>query len=84
MSDNKRDEQKIPLPLSMLALEFFGSVLMALGLAKKFGGIDLWPAVTQFDQSGWLLTGLGFLLTLPFLFYIIAKVREKAEQRITK
>jgi hypothetical protein len=81
MSNNASDEQKIPLPLSMLALEFFGSMLMALGLAKKFGGIDLWPAVTQFDQSGWLLTGLGFLLTLPFLLYIIAKVREKVEHQ---
>lgn len=60
MSDNARHEQKTPLPLSMLALKFFGSVLMALSLAKKFGGINLWPAVTQIDQSGWLLTGLGF------------------------
>ena len=84
MSNHTHEEKKIPLPLSMLALEFFGSALMALGIAKKFGGIDLWPAVTQFDQSGWLLIGLGLLLTLPFLLYIIAKVREKAEQRITK
>jgi hypothetical protein len=75
-----QDEKKIPLPLGMLALEFFGSVLMALGIVKKFGGIDLLPVVTQFDQSGWLLIGLGFLLTLPFLLYIISKVREKIEQ----
>ncbi len=74
------DEKKIPLPLGMLALEFFGSVLIALGMAKKFGGFDLLPAVTQFDESGWLLIGLGFLLTLPFLLYIISKVREKIEQ----
>lgn len=52
---------------------------MGLGFAKKFGGLDLLPAISQFDQSGWLMIGLGFLLTLPFLFYIITKVLEKAE-----
>ena len=80
MSDNK----KIPLPLGVMALEFFGTVLMGVGIAKKFGGIDFLPTVTQFDQSGWLMIGLGFLLTLPFLFYIVMKVLEKAEQSITK
>jgi len=30
------------------------------------------------------MIGLGFLLTLPFLFYIVMKVLEKAEQSITK
>lgn len=77
-------EKKIPFPLGMLALEFFGTLVMGLGIARKFGGIDLLPALTQFDQSGWLLIGLGFLLTLPFLFYILTKVQEKAEQAITK
>lgn len=31
------DEKKFPLPLGMLVLEFFGSVLIALGIAKKMG-----------------------------------------------
>ncbi len=84
MSDSLHDEKKIPLPLGMLALEFFGSVLIALGIAKKFGDVDLLPAVTKYDQSGWLLIGLGVLFTLPFLLYIIAKVREKALQNITQ
>lgn len=80
MSDNGHDEKKIPLPLGILVSEFLGSGLMALGVAKQLGGMDLLPAVTQFDQSGWWLIGLGFLFTLPFLLYIIIKVREKAKR----
>jgi hypothetical protein len=83
MSDSMHDEKKIPLPLGMLILEFFGSVLIALGIAKKWGDIDVLPAITKYDQSGWLLIGLGVLLTLPFLLYIIAKVREKTLQNST-
>jgi hypothetical protein len=67
-----------------MALELFGTLLMGIGGAKKFGGIDFLPAITRFDESGWLMIGLGFLLTLPFLFYIVMKVLEKAEQSITK
>lgn len=84
MSDDMRNEKKVPLPLGILALEFFGTVLMALGFAKKFGGLDLLPAITQYDESGWLLIVLGFLLTLPFVLYILTKVREKVEQKIIK
>lgn len=80
MSDNK----KTPLPLGIMVLELFGTVLVGIGAAKKFGGIDCLPAITRFDQSGWLMIALGFLLTLPFLFYIVMKVLEKAEQSITK
>jgi hypothetical protein len=70
--------------LAMLALAFFGSVLIALGIVKKLGDIDVLPAVTKYDQSGWLLIGLGFLLTLPFLRDIKAKVREKTLQNTTQ
>ena len=80
MSDNK----KTPLSLEIMALELFATVLMGIGVAKIFEGIDFLPAITRFDQSGWLMIGLGFLLTLPFLFYIVMKVLEKAEQSITK
>ncbi len=82
MDDNIN--KTIPFPLGMLVLDFVGTVFVALGLTKKFGGLDLLPVVSHFDQSGWLLIGLGVLLTLPFLLYILSKVREKAEQNITK
>ncbi len=78
------DEKKISFPLGTLILEFIGSVLMALGFAKQFAGIDLIPAISQYDASGWLLIGIGFLLTLPFVFFILAKVRERAEQKLVK
>jgi len=78
------DEIKISFPLGTLILEFVGSVLMALGFAKQFADIDLVPAISRFDSSGWLLITVGFLLTLPFVFFILAKVRERAERNIVK
>jgi hypothetical protein len=55
-----------------------------LAWQKNLGGIDFLPAVTLVDQSGWLMMGFGFLLTLPLLIYIVMKVLEKAAQSITK
>ncbi len=78
------DENKISFPLGTLALEFIGSVLMALGFAKLFAGIDLLPVISQYDTSGWLLISIGFILTLPFVFFILSKVRERAEQKAVK
>lgn len=73
-----RDDERLPFPLGLMALEFFGSLLMGLGFAKNFGGLDLLPTISQFDQSGWLMIGLGFLLTVPFLVYIMKKVQKKS------
>ncbi len=78
------DENKISFPLGTLVLEFIGSVLMALGFAKQFADIDLLPAISQYDTSGWLLISIGFILTLPFVFFILGKVRERAEQKAVK
>jgi len=70
--------QTIQVPLGALVLEVLGTALMVIGLAKKFGGMDLLPLLTQFDQSGWLLFGVGFLLTLPFVLHMIASARNRA------
>jgi len=78
------EENKISFPLGTLILEFIGSVLMALGFAKQFADIELIPVISQYDVSGWLLIGVGFLLTLPFVFFILAKVRERVEQKLVK
>lgn len=80
--DNNKHQTK--LPLGVLALEFLGTALMGLGLAKKFGGLDLVPAISQFDESGWLLIIAGFLLTIPHVLHILGKARENADQKITK
>ena len=79
-----QNNEKTPLPLTILGLEFLGTVLIGLGLAKKFAGLDFLPMVSKYDESGWLFIGLGFLLTLPLVFYILARVREKAESSIKK
>jgi|GEM_PF-2428855 len=78
--DDQQPRKVVPLPLGILALEFFGTALLGLGFAKKLGGIDVLPIISQFDQSGWLFIGLGTALTLPFLIYIVLKVLEKAKQ----
>lgn len=78
------NEQKMTLPLGMLALEFLGTALIGLGLAKKFADLDFLLILTQYDKSRWLLIGLSFFSTLPFIFYILAAVREKAESSLKK
>lgn len=79
-----QNEKPLKLPLGLLLLDGLGTVLVGLGLAKKFGGVDLLPAALQPDDSGLTLIVTGGLLMLPFLFFFFSKIRERAEQKIVK
>jgi hypothetical protein len=70
--------------LSLVALDFVGSILLGLGLAKMFAGIDFLPEFLQLDESGWTLIVLGILCMLPMLFQLFAKIREQAEKKLIK
>ena len=50
MSDNK----KTPLPLEIMALELFATVLMGIGVAKKFEGVLIFcpPLLGLTNQAG--------------------------------
>ena len=70
--------------LSLVVLDFVGSVLLGLGLAKRFAGIDFLPKSLQLDESGWALIVLGILCMLPMLIQLFVKKREQAEKKLIK
>jgi len=63
----------------LLALDGVGTVLFALGTAKMFAGVDFFPAVFQFDETGWVMIVFGVALMLPFLLNFLGQVRERSE-----
>ena len=79
-----QEEKSFKFPISLLVLDMIGSLLVGLGLAKMFAGIDILPAALQFDEKGWTLIILGGLMMLPFILHLFAKLRERAEQKLIK
>lgn len=78
------EQQGFKIPLGLLVLDGLGALLMGLGLAKMFAGINIVPASLQFDQHGWTLIIVGGLLMLPFMFHFFAQIRSRAERNMVK
>jgi hypothetical protein len=78
-------EQKVFKPsLSLIVLDAIGAILVGLGLAKMFAGLDLLPAAFQWDDKGWALIIIGVMLMLPMMVQLFVKVREQAEKKLTR
>lgn len=77
-------QQHFKIPLGLLVLDGLGALLVGLGLAKMFAGIDIVPASLLFDQHGWTLIIVGALLMLPFMVHFFAQIRSRAEHNIVK
>ena len=80
----EHEKKAFKLPLSLIALDAIGAILIGLGMAKMFAGLDLLPGAFQLDESGWTLIIVGALLMLPLMLHLFAKVREQAEKRLSK
>lgn len=72
-------EPVFKLRFDLLVLDGIGSLILGLGFAKMFANLDLLPPAYQFDETGWLMIGLGGLLMLPFLLNILWQIRESVE-----
>ena len=72
------------IPINLIMLDFIGTILIALGLIKMFGGIEIIPSQYLLDDNGWTLILAGACLMLPFILFIIQLVRDRAEQRLIK
>jgi hypothetical protein len=70
--------------LSLVLLDIIGTLLLGIGLAKKFVGLDFLPAGFAFDQTGWIRIIAGIVLMLPMLFLLFAHVRTHAEKKLTQ
>jgi hypothetical protein len=73
------DKAAFKLRLDLLVLDGIGAVLLALGIAKMFAGLDLLPLAFQFDETGWMMIVLGILLMLPFMLNFLGQVRARTE-----
>ena len=62
------------LRLDLLTLAIVGNILVAFGLAKMFGGIDILPEVFLFDETGGLRIGLGTVLIVPFFLDFLKQI----------
>ncbi len=78
------EKSAFKLPLGLVVLDGLGTILVGLGLAKMFAGLEILPTALQLDEKGWTLIISGVLLMLPLLLHIFAKVRERAEEKLLK
>jgi hypothetical protein len=65
-------------------LDATGAILVGLGLAKMFAGLDLLPVAFQWDEKGWAFIIIGIMLMLPMMVQLFVKVRQQAEKKLTK
>ncbi len=74
-----REQPPFKLRFDLLVLDGIGAVLVGLGMAKMFAGVDVLPAALQFDETGWVMIALGVLLMLPFVLNFLAQIRARTE-----
>ncbi|MGH8453352.1 MAG: hypothetical protein ACRES4_06175 [Nevskiales bacterium] len=73
-------ERKDPfIPLNLLVLDAAGAVLLGLGLAKQFGGVDPLPEQLRVEGYGLGFIIGGIILMLPAFIHIIGKVKRQLE-----
>ena len=72
-------KQAFKLRFDLLLLDCIGCVFFGLGMAKMFANLDWIPPAYQFDDTGWLMIGLGGMLMLPFLLNILWQIRDSIE-----
>jgi hypothetical protein len=70
--------------LGLVVLDAIGAVLLGLGLAKMFAGLDILPASLMVDNTGTTFVIVGILLMLPMLIQLFVYIRTQAEKNITK
>ncbi len=70
------------LPINLLVLEFFGSILLTLGIVDWISDLKIMPVQLQFNHYEFVLIVIGFLLTLPFILFLFNRVLGKQTREI--
>lgn len=78
------EKDTIAIPLPLLMLEMIGAVLVALGLAKTIGGIDIIPASWQFNKYGVIFLLVGVMLMVPFNIHMLQKILDRVARARAK
>jgi hypothetical protein len=78
--------QEVPLklPINLILLDGVGAVLLALGLAEHFAGLDVLPTALSFEYRAYVLMAAGVVLMLPLVFYILNWARSRSEGSVLK
>lgn len=72
------------LPINLILLDGVGAVLLALGLAEHFAGLDMLPTALSFEYRAYVLIATGVVLMLPLVLYILNSARNRSEGRVLK
>lgn len=60
--------------LSLVIVDAVGAVLLGLGLAKMFAGLDILPTNLMLDDTGMTFVIVGILLMLPMLLQLFVHI----------
>jgi hypothetical protein len=60
-------------PLNILIADAAGTLLMGCGVAEEYAGTNFLPTAMQFDHYGLVMAGVGFLLMVPLLKWILQR-----------
>ncbi len=77
-------EASLKLPINLILLDGVGVVLLALGLAEHFAGLDVLPTALSFEYRAYVLMAAGVVLMLPLVLYMLNLVRSRSEGRVLK
>ncbi len=80
----QQNKSGLKIPINLIVMDFIGTILIALGLVKMFGGIEIIPSQYLLDDNGWTLIVIGACLMLPFILLMVQWIRQRAEQRLVK
>lgn len=80
----QQNKSGLKIPINLIVMDFIGTILIALGLVKMFGGIEIIPSQYLLDDNGWTLILVGVCLMLPFILFMVQWIRQRAEQRLVK
>lgn len=69
---------KTTLPLPLMLLDFFGVLLVGLGMAMHFAELELLPPEWRFEQDSLVLILVGFALMLPAVIHLLKSVRNRS------
>jgi hypothetical protein len=78
------ENPQFKLPLGLLVLDGFGTVLVGLALAKIYAGIDIVPNGLYLYDTAWSHVVIGGVMMLPLMWHMITNVRKQAEKKLIK
>jgi hypothetical protein len=61
-------------PAIFMLMDLLGVVFIFWGLGEQFGRLDWLPASLKINHIGLIMILIGFLLTLPFLAWVLKSV----------